>query len=59
MDSGTVFVGLDYHSASVQVCVLDDRGRVLSNRPCANDAAAIRARAAVISHDTARVRSVC
>src|SRR5688572_22770269 len=46
MDSVTVFVGLDYHSQAVQVCVLDGRGHVLSNRPCPNDAAAIRARVA-------------
>jgi transposase len=46
MASVAVFVGLDYHSASVQVCVLDGQGRVLSNKPCANDAAAIRARVA-------------
>lgn len=37
-----VFVGLDYHQASVQVCVLDAEGRVLGNRSCGNDAAAIR-----------------
>jgi transposase len=46
MGSVTVFVGLDYHSQAVQVCVLDGRGHVLSNRPCPNDAAAIRARVA-------------
>lgn len=32
-----VFVGLDYHQDSVQVCVLDGRGRVLTNRSCVND----------------------
>lgn len=37
-----VFVGLDYHRESVQVCVLDGEGRVLVNRSCANDAAVIR-----------------
>lgn len=31
------FVGLDYHKDSVQMCVLDRQGRVLSNRPCGND----------------------
>jgi transposase len=33
----TVFVGLDYHASSVQVCVLAGDGRVLLNRSCAND----------------------
>lgn len=32
MENVPVFVGLDYHSASVQVCVLDAGGRVLANR---------------------------
>lgn len=36
-----VFVGLDYHQDSVQVCVMDPAGRVLSNRSCANDWRAI------------------
>lgn len=37
-----VFVGLDYHQASVQACVLDAEGRVLCNRSCPNEAGAIR-----------------
>ena len=37
MSKCTMFVGLDYHDSGVQMCVLDDRGRVLSNRMCAND----------------------
>jgi len=32
-----VFVGLDYHSGSVQVCVMDGQGKVLLNRSYAND----------------------
>jgi transposase len=35
------FVGLDYHQDAVQVCVLDDQGRQLINRSCANDWQAI------------------
>jgi transposase len=35
--SKVVFVGLDYHAASVQVCVMGSDGRVLLNRSCAND----------------------
>jgi len=36
MENVPVFVGLDYHSRSVQVCVLDASGRVLANRSCGN-----------------------
>ncbi len=38
---GTVYVGLDYHQAFVQVCVMDARGKVLSNRRCDNIASEI------------------
>ena len=33
----TVFVGLDYHSESIQVCVIAPEGKVLANRSCRND----------------------
>ena len=36
-----VFVGLDYHRSSVQVCVLNEQGKVLANRRCPNDIAAV------------------
>jgi transposase len=39
---GPVFVGLDYHTAFVQVCVLDRDGTVLHNGPCTNDWRAIK-----------------
>lgn len=38
MSSVPVFVGLDYHQDSIQVCVLDQEGRQLCNRSVANDA---------------------
>jgi len=41
MCDSTVFVGLDYHQKSVQVCVMNGAGRVLSNRRCENDVAAL------------------
>lgn len=41
MDDCNVFVGLDYHQASVQVCVMDQRGEVLANKNGPNDAGAI------------------
>lgn len=37
MENRAVFVGLDYHQSGVQVCVLDDEGKVLINRACTND----------------------
>lgn len=43
MSSLPVFVGLDYHQVSVQVCVLNGQGQVLANRACANEAATIAA----------------
>jgi len=36
-----VFVGLDYHQSSVQVCVMNASGAVLANRKCPNDWRAI------------------
>jgi transposase len=36
MENVPVFVGLDYHSRSVQVCVVDGSGKVLANRRCGN-----------------------
>jgi transposase len=38
----TVFVGLDYHADSVQVCVLDRGGKQLANRSCRNDWRAVQ-----------------
>ena len=43
MENVPVFVGLDYHSKSVQVCVLDASGAVLVNRKCGNSVAEIGA----------------
>lgn len=41
MCSVKVFVGLDYHQDQVQVCVLNDAGKILCNRSLPNRAAAI------------------
>ena len=38
----TVFVGLDYHAQSVQVCVLDRQGKLLTNQACENDWRAVQ-----------------
>ena len=37
MSNVPVFVGLDYHQDSIQVCVLNQKGDVLLNRAAAND----------------------
>jgi transposase len=37
MDHSTVFAGIDYATAFVQVCVLDSNGLQLGNRRCRND----------------------
>ena len=42
LQKSVVFVGLDYHQAFVQVCVMDASGRVLSNHRCANTWQAVR-----------------
>lgn len=42
MEQSVVYAGLDYHQDSVQVCVMDAQGRVLSNKSCGNDWLAIR-----------------
>ena len=36
MSKVTIYVGLDYHQASVQVCLMDRDGRMLANRMCRN-----------------------
>lgn len=41
MSSVPVFVGLDYHQDTVQVCVLNQDGKVLTNRSVDNDSRAI------------------
>ena len=37
MSNVPVFVGLDYHQDSIQVCVLNQQGDVLLNRSAGND----------------------
>jgi transposase len=41
MSKVTVYVGLDYHKDSIQVCVMDPTGKTLMNRSCPNDANAL------------------
>lgn len=42
MSSVTWFVGLDYHQAFVQTCVMDASGKQVLNRRCVNSAVAIQ-----------------
>lgn len=41
MSKVTVYVGLDYHKDSIQVCIMDQAGQVLANRSCPNDVNAL------------------
>ena len=41
MEHSLMYVGLDYHQDSVQVCAMNQAGQILANRPCANDWQAI------------------
>ena len=36
MDIVTIYVGLDYHQNSIQVCVMDSSGKILTNQKCGN-----------------------
>jgi len=42
MDNKILYVGLDYHQDSVQVCVLESTGQVVLNRSCSNEWWAVR-----------------
>lgn len=55
MKKVTRFVGLDYHQDSVQVCVMDEQGRVLANRSVANRWPAIVAVVDATTEDVAEI----
>ena len=42
MSNVPIFVGLDYHQDSIQVCVVNQRGEVLLNRSVQNDSQDLR-----------------
>ena len=42
MEIVPVYVGLDYHSDSIRVCVLDEQGETVVNRSVANNPGAVR-----------------
>jgi transposase len=41
MSKVSVYVGLDYHKDSIQVCVMDRAGKILANRRCTNQVEAL------------------
>ena len=41
MSKVTVYVGLDYHKDSIQVCIMNPDGKILANRSCPNRTEAI------------------
>lgn len=55
MSNLPVFVGLDYHQDSIQVCVLDEAGKVLLNRAADNDPDALGRLVARLGGAVARV----
>src|SRR5215208_8362371 len=61
--SRTVFVGLDYHAESVQVCVLSGEGKMLANHSCRNDwravATAVREKCGPGTEVQAAIESCC
>jgi len=57
--TGPIFVGLDYHTGSVQVCALDRSGRVLLNQACGNDWRAIRDAVARFGPDVRAAVEAC
>jgi transposase len=56
MSNAPVYVGLDYHSNTVQICILDRKGKILVNRPCKNDWKSITA--IVAKHGTRPVAAI-
>jgi len=59
MSKVTVYVGLDYHKDSIQVCVLDPAGKVLMNRSCRNDAIEVARLVAAFGDDVRGAIEAC
>lgn len=59
MSKVTVFVGLDYHKASIQVCVMDPAGKILVNKSCPNRAEAVVALASKFGQDVRAAVEAC
>ena len=59
MSKVTVYVGLDYHKDSIQVCVMDFSGKILVNRSCPNQAGAVVALVAAHGDDVRAAIEAC
>jgi transposase len=59
MSKVTVYVGLDYHKASIQVCVMDPAGKILANRSCPNQAEALVQLVATFGDDVRAAIEAC
>ena len=59
MSKVTVYVGLDYHKDSIQVCVMDPCGKILANRPCPNQAEALVKLVAPLGDDVRAAIEAC
>jgi transposase len=59
MSKVTVYVGLDYHKDSIQVCVMDPAGKILVNRSCPNRAEAVVALVAGHGQDVHAAVEAC
>jgi transposase len=59
MSKVTVYVGLDYHKDSIQVCVMDTAGKILVNRSCPNRAEAVVALVAGHGQDVHAAVEAC
>ena len=59
MSKVTVYVGLDYHKDSIQVCVMDPSGKILVNRSCANRTEALVALVAGHGQDVHAAVEAC
>jgi len=59
MSKVTVYVGLDYHKDSIQVCIMDRDGTILANRSCPNRAEAVVALVAGHGQDVRAAVEAC
>jgi transposase len=59
MSKLTVFVGLDYHKDTIQVCIMDHSGQVLANRPAPNHAGELALLVAFFGDDVRSAIEAC
>jgi len=59
MSKVTIYVGLDYHKDSIQVCIMDGSGKMLANRSCGNDANALAVLVAFFGDDVRAAIEAC